>query len=194
MELLNYLICCLFLLVLLVRSCLFCNHTDCSSPGSSIHGISHANILTWVAISFSRGTSQPRYRTHISCIDHHGSLICKLYKQEVHTVLLTRTNTPILFLLGYNLYLSNFLSLSIFSFIRSSSESTVTSYPRKHRASERKENPHYLMAIPWPSLSTASTYHIIFQTHPQNLCGNWSWKRNLLWKILAVLNPVWDIV
>ena len=82
MELLNYLICCLFLLVLLVRSCLFCNHTDCSSPGSSIHGISNANILTWVAISFSRGTSQPRYRTHISCIDHHGSLICKLYKQD----------------------------------------------------------------------------------------------------------------
>ena len=28
---------------------------DCSPPGSSIHGISQARILKWVAISFSRG-------------------------------------------------------------------------------------------------------------------------------------------
>ena len=33
---------------------------DCSPPGSSIHGIFHARILEWVAISFSRGSSQPR--------------------------------------------------------------------------------------------------------------------------------------
>jgi len=41
---------------------------DCSSPGSSVHGISQARILEWVAISFSRGSSQPRDQTHISCI------------------------------------------------------------------------------------------------------------------------------
>ena len=34
-------------------------------PGSSIHGISQARILRWVAISFSRGSSQPRDQTHI---------------------------------------------------------------------------------------------------------------------------------
>ena len=33
---------------------------DCSSPGSSVHGISQARILEWVAISFSRGPSQPK--------------------------------------------------------------------------------------------------------------------------------------
>ena len=33
---------------------------DCSPPGSSIHGISQARILKWVAISFSRGASQLR--------------------------------------------------------------------------------------------------------------------------------------
>ena len=32
---------------------------DCSPPGSSIHGISQARILEWVAISFSRGSSDP---------------------------------------------------------------------------------------------------------------------------------------
>ena len=33
---------------------------DCSPQGSSVHGISQARILEWVAISFSRGSSQPR--------------------------------------------------------------------------------------------------------------------------------------
>ena len=41
---------------------------DCSPPGSSIHGISQARILEWVAISFSRGSFWPRDWTHISFI------------------------------------------------------------------------------------------------------------------------------
>ena len=36
------------------------DHMDCSLPGSSVHGISQARILEWVAISFSRGSSRPR--------------------------------------------------------------------------------------------------------------------------------------
>ena len=42
--------------------------TDCSPLGSSVHGISQARILKWVAISFSRGSSWPRDQTHVSCI------------------------------------------------------------------------------------------------------------------------------
>ena len=45
-----------------------CNPMDCSSPGSSIHGILQARILEWFAISFSRGSSRPRYQTWVSCI------------------------------------------------------------------------------------------------------------------------------
>ena len=41
---------------------------DYSLPGSSVHGILQARILGWVAIPFSRGFSQPRDRTRISCI------------------------------------------------------------------------------------------------------------------------------
>ena len=41
---------------------------DCSLPGSSVHGIFQARILEWVAISYSRESSQPRDRTHRSCI------------------------------------------------------------------------------------------------------------------------------
>ena len=41
---------------------------DCSPPSSSVHGILQARILEWVAISFSRGSSQPRDRTQASHI------------------------------------------------------------------------------------------------------------------------------
>ena len=45
-----------------------CGHMDCSPPGSSVHGIFQARILEWVAVPTSRGSSQPRDQTHISCI------------------------------------------------------------------------------------------------------------------------------
>ena len=41
---------------------------DCNPPGSSVHGISQARTLEWVAIPFSRGSSWPRVRTQVSCI------------------------------------------------------------------------------------------------------------------------------
>ena len=57
-----------------------CDPVDCSLLGSSIHGILQARILEWVAISFSRGSSQPRlnlgllhYRQMLSHLSHQGS-------------------------------------------------------------------------------------------------------------------------
>ena len=37
--------------------CIICTPVDCSPSGSSVHGISQARILEWVAISYSRGSS-----------------------------------------------------------------------------------------------------------------------------------------
>ena len=45
-----------------------CNSMDYRLPGFSVHGISQARILEWVAILFSRGSSQPMDQTHISCM------------------------------------------------------------------------------------------------------------------------------
>ena len=41
---------------------------NCSLPGSSVHGLFQARVLEWVAISFSRGSSQPRDWTQVSHI------------------------------------------------------------------------------------------------------------------------------
>ena len=43
-----------------------CDPMHCSLPGSLVHGIFQARVLEWVAISFSRGSSQPRERTRVS--------------------------------------------------------------------------------------------------------------------------------
>jgi len=44
------------------QSCL----TLCDPKGYTVHGILQARILKWVAFPFSRGSSQPRDRTHVS--------------------------------------------------------------------------------------------------------------------------------
>ena len=51
------------------QSCLtLYNPVDYNQPGSSIYGILQARILEWDAISSFKGSSWPRYQTHISCI------------------------------------------------------------------------------------------------------------------------------
>ena len=61
-------------------------------PGSSVHGISQARILKWVAMPFSRGSSRSRDQTRTSCVSciagnpdslllsHQGSPIQGIYK------------------------------------------------------------------------------------------------------------------
>ena len=53
--------------MLVSQSCLtLCNYMNCSMY--SVHGISQARLLEWIAISFSRGSSWPRDWTWVSCI------------------------------------------------------------------------------------------------------------------------------
>ena len=67
--------------VLVTQSCpILWDPLDYHLPGSSVCGILQARILEWVAIPFSRGSSQPKNRTWFSCIaqilhhlSHHGS-------------------------------------------------------------------------------------------------------------------------
>ena len=45
-----------------------CDTMHHSLPGSSVHRILQARTLEWVAFPFSRGSSQPRDQTQVSCI------------------------------------------------------------------------------------------------------------------------------
>ena len=88
---------------------------DCSLPGSSIHGIFQARVLEWVAISFSRGSSQPRDRTPglLHCkqtlyrLSHQGSqvwVLLLLFPFDRLRNLLRPHNSGVL---GPGLYMAN---------------------------------------------------------------------------------------
>ena len=80
-----------------------CNPMNCSLPVSSIHGVLQARILEWVAISFSRESSQARDQTHIFCVSciggwvlhqlsHQGSLqeTTSCYKITSHSLIINQ--------------------------------------------------------------------------------------------------------
>ena len=77
---------------LLSHAQLFWDPMDCSPPGFSVHRISQARILEWVAISYSRGPSQPRDWTHVSCIFCTGRWILYHYQFLIMQIKLMSTN------------------------------------------------------------------------------------------------------
>ena len=58
---------------LVTKSCLtLCDPMDCSLPGSSSMEFPRQEHWEWIAISSSRGSSQPRDRIHVSCVSCIG--------------------------------------------------------------------------------------------------------------------------
>ena len=66
-----------------------CNPMDCNPPGSSVHEILQARILERVAISYSRGYSQSRDQTRVSCVSCIGNVFLPFH--TVHGVLSAKT-------------------------------------------------------------------------------------------------------
>ena len=62
-------------------------------PGFSVQ-ISQARILEWVAISFSRGSSQPRDQTHISCISKQVLYDWATREADIHFIYEFIINIP----------------------------------------------------------------------------------------------------
>ena len=62
-----------------------CYPRDCSPPGFSVRGILQARILEWVAVLFSRGSSQPK--DWISGLPHCWQVLCQLSHQRSPRIL-----------------------------------------------------------------------------------------------------------
>ena len=62
-----------------------CDPMGCNPPGSSVSGVLQARILEWVAICFSRGSSQPRDRTWVSHIE--GRLYYLSHQETPSTII-----------------------------------------------------------------------------------------------------------
>ena len=86
-----------------------CNSTDCSLPGSSVHGVFQARVPEWVAISCSRGSSQHRDRTQVSHIvgrcfyrlSHQGSQAIISWNLTLEYLLLHFLSSRVLGLSGF---------------------------------------------------------------------------------------------
>ena len=71
---------------LLTQLCLtLCNLMDRGLSCSSVHGISQARILEWVAILFYRESSWPRDQTQFSCIASRFFMIWDTRETQVCT-------------------------------------------------------------------------------------------------------------
>ena len=92
-----------------------CDPTDCSPPGSSVHGILQARILEWVAISIFKGSSRPRDWTQVFCIA--GECFTLWATREVIPLQpLVTASSQVPSLASLLSYFSNMLSQSPFSF------------------------------------------------------------------------------
>ena len=104
---------------------------DCSPPGSSVHGILQATILEWVAIPFSRGSSQPRDWTQVSSsLDTKGRKetvsIFLMFSSAIHMV----PSLPTLEVCS-----PNFISFSSVQFSRSVVSDSATPWIAARQAS-----------------------------------------------------------
>ena len=69
------------------------DHMNCSPPGSSVHGISQARILEWVALSYSRRSTWPRDWNHITCIRRWILYYWATWEAHTHSDTHTHTHT-----------------------------------------------------------------------------------------------------
>ena len=63
-----------------------CDSMDCSLPGSSVHGVFQANILEWVIMTSSRGSSWLRDRTNISYVSRTGRQVVFFFFLTISTI------------------------------------------------------------------------------------------------------------
>ena len=130
--------------------------SDCNPLGSSVHGILQARILEWIGIPFSRGSSQPRDWTQVTCtadgakreawIPPYSSLIHRhLFRLKLKK--LGKATRPLRYNLNqipynYTVEVTNRLKgLDLIERLKSYGQGFVTLYKRQwSRPSPRKRN------------------------------------------------------
>ena len=115
-----------------------CDSTDCSLPGSSVCGILQARILEWVAISFSRGFSQPKDWTWVSCIAGGFFTIWATREALIYIIF------PSLFCIYLLLYKCTYVRLLLLFFLSQSPFFCFTG--------EASSNPKFMFSWVWKPL------------------------------------------
>ena len=80
------------------------DHMNCSLPGSSVHGVSQARTLEWVALSYSRRSSWPRDWNHITCIGRWILYYWATWEALTHSDTHTHTHVSIFIYISESLF------------------------------------------------------------------------------------------
>ena len=111
---------CRSVLCLVAQSCpTLCDPLDCSPPGSSLHGILQVRILEWVAMPSSRGSSQPRDWTQVSCISGRFFTVWatrKAHYRSIYRLFAVSELKQLLQNLQYSLFLKQVYYIVVFTF------------------------------------------------------------------------------
>ena len=162
-------------------------------PGSFVHGILQARILEWVAISFSRGSSQARDRTLFFCtagrlFTHWGTREAGHGRQQIILLCLLQASSRCY--LGHGQWVTKFGGLSpercfiqgiCFSLVSSASLSKIFGkflVPFLNKESDNKprwEKKLYLCAIPfyrecncgWVFTCWGISFHFLLNLYPE---------------------------
>ena len=148
-----------------------CDPMDCSLPGSSVNGILQARILEWVAIPFSRGSSQPRDPTQVSC-SAGGFFTVWTTKQALLRMKSLQMVKPGLKLKQFNSKNAFFTSLLCETFSRESSDSWI---------------------FKW-SASDGSERNVSFWS-PEDVAVWWQWSLSMLSNVVVLgdTTDTWNV-
>ena len=117
------------------QSCLtLCDPVDCGPPGSSVHGISQARILEWVAISFS---SQLIFQQKLYKPEGNGMIYLKWWKGRTHNQECATLQDPSSDLMGKSKKLSRQAKENTAPPNKLYSKSEGNSLGRKHKRKKR---------------------------------------------------------
>ena len=125
-----------------------CDSMDCSPTVSSVHEILHAKVLEWVAISFSRGSSQPKDWAQVSCIA--GRFFTNWINRETPLFLLSRCNIKS-FCLPCSSSSASVQSLQLLSHVKllRPTDCTTPGFPVHHQLPEiAQTHVHHSMVMP----------------------------------------------
>ena len=92
-----------------------CDLTDCSMPGSSVHGIFQARILEKVAISSSRVSSQCNDKTRISCIGRQILYHPDIWEASIYYAFYPKENNTYCSKMSFSMWTPNNMVLHLSS-------------------------------------------------------------------------------
>ena len=143
---------------------------DCSPPDFSVHGISQAILLEWLAVPFSRESSRPRDRTQVSYIEGRFFTIWATRGAQLRLTELLGWNTdPIGLVSSWSETPENSLCISVSFPLSSSPAPTLCEESQRSQPGKKQflPEPHLAGTLNWdfyPPRTVRKEISVVYST------------------------------